>query len=615
LAGSPVDGLGAALVNGTVIRVTSIADMLSIAPYADTQISVANYHGDFAGGGGVFYWESTKDKANHNGGSVIDPGVTYPTDWTNQTQLATWFAAGTGNGCWIRQFTGAADVTMFGAKGDETTNNTLSFNNCKAAHSIVTAPAGGFLLTGLAFNESNASFVGAGYQRTRLLIDPSVTSGTFLAVASSSYLTGLRLGGFSIVGNNDNNVASPLDTVVGMSVGSTVSISATRNVFEEIYIIKVKTGLRAAYAWTNVWKHLSAGNCFLGFDLAVQVNNADFADCRMVNCRTHADINNCEGVLMTNPLFQNTSLLAGNGYALTMFQSNVTLINPYFENTAPDGLAEVGNPSEASTAPSMLRIIGGEQNGPSGFILKRGSTSAVVVEGLREGAGIEVVLGTDVALDKTSSDGRSGFSTTSRLKPFGANVPETEALLWSFQNNNKETLVKAGGGGVLTVNPTNNNAVNISVSSAFVGFDIPYTCDDGELYTIAIRALRDSDNFISIDVGRGVDIKDLVSVDGIYRTFYIPFRMNGTAKPFVRLSTAASILSLQQLDLYAGCVIQETESEKSSQYYHTVAPTVGTWNIGDIVYSKAPAASGSIGWVCTVAGTPGTWKTFGVIAA
>lgn len=45
------------------------------------------------------------------------------------------------------------------------------------------------------------------------------------------------------------------------------------------------------------------------------------------------------------------------------------------------------------------------------------------------------------------------------------------------------------------------------------------------------------------------------------------------------------------------------------------APTTGTYNIGDIVYNSAPAASGTIGWVCVATGTPGTWKTFGAISA
>lgn len=46
----------------------------------------------------------------------------------------------------------------------------------------------------------------------------------------------------------------------------------------------------------------------------------------------------------------------------------------------------------------------------------------------------------------------------------------------------------------------------------------------------------------------------------------------------------------------------------------TAAPTGGTWNVGDFVRKTDPAEAGAggskyviIGWICTVAGTPGTW--------
>lgn len=47
----------------------------------------------------------------------------------------------------------------------------------------------------------------------------------------------------------------------------------------------------------------------------------------------------------------------------------------------------------------------------------------------------------------------------------------------------------------------------------------------------------------------------------------------------------------------------------------TAAPTTGTWKRGDTIWNSAPSAAGVIGWVCTTAGSPGTWKSFGTIAA
>lgn len=47
--------------------------------------------------------------------------------------------------------------------------------------------------------------------------------------------------------------------------------------------------------------------------------------------------------------------------------------------------------------------------------------------------------------------------------------------------------------------------------------------------------------------------------------------------------------------------------------YSNAAPTTGNWSNGDIVFNTAPASAGTIGWVCTTAGAPGTWKTWGAI--
>jgi hypothetical protein len=43
-------------------------------------------------------------------------------------------------------------------------------------------------------------------------------------------------------------------------------------------------------------------------------------------------------------------------------------------------------------------------------------------------------------------------------------------------------------------------------------------------------------------------------------------------------------------------------------------PTSGSYRLGDIVWNSQPKPTGYVGWVCTKAGTPGLWKTFGQIA-
>ena len=95
-------------------------------------------------------------------------------------------------------------------------------------------------------------------------------------------------------------------------------------------------------------------------------------------------------------------------------------------------------------------------------------------------------------------------------------------------------------------------------------------------------------------------------------TFNLPngllkYRNQGGATALL-LSTSDNVITSTTADI-AGT------SAPSKVFYTTAAPGTGTWAVGDIVYNTAPVAGGTIGWVCTTAGTPGTWKTFGAITA
>ena len=57
----------------------------------------------------------------------------------------------------------------------------------------------------------------------------------------------------------------------------------------------------------------------------------------------------------------------------------------------------------------------------------------------------------------------------------------------------------------------------------------------------------------------------------------------------------------------------QVANSKLRKFVGTAAPVAGTWARGDKVYDSSPSAGGNIGWVCVTAGTPGTWKEFGVI--
>lgn len=64
-----------------------------------------------------------------------------------------------------------------------------------------------------------------------------------------------------------------------------------------------------------------------------------------------------------------------------------------------------------------------------------------------------------------------------------------------------------------------------------------------------------------------------------------------------------------------GTVLPFERGGDYGESYGTAAPVSGTWRKGDRVINTSVAAAGYIGWVCTVAGTPGTWKGYGLIQA
>lgn len=64
---------------------------------------------------------------------------------------------------------------------------------------------------------------------------------------------------------------------------------------------------------------------------------------------------------------------------------------------------------------------------------------------------------------------------------------------------------------------------------------------------------------------------------------------------------------------FTGTVISGNNKVATKNETGTAAPTSGTWAVADKVWATNPGAVGSIGWVCTTAGSPGTWKPWGAV--
>lgn len=57
-----------------------------------------------------------------------------------------------------------------------------------------------------------------------------------------------------------------------------------------------------------------------------------------------------------------------------------------------------------------------------------------------------------------------------------------------------------------------------------------------------------------------------------------------------------------------------TTGKPFRDFMQSAAPVAGTWALGDRVWNTSPSAGGVLMWVCTAAGTPGTWKSVAISA-
>jgi hypothetical protein len=125
---------------------------------------------------------------------------------------------------------------------------------------------------------------------------------------------------------------------------------------------------------------------------------------------------------------------------------------------------------------------------------------------------------------------------------------------------------------------------------------------------------------------RGLDLRNAWFLDGaVELTSVHMLRLDGVSlyqdTPYTTSLTVAGAVGSQsyvsRIDPDAGpetaTVTLSGSVANPVREYGSAAPASGTWAVGDTVWNTAPAAAGYMGWVCTTAGTPGTWKGFGVI--
>lgn len=193
-------------------------------------------------------------------------------------------------------------------------------------------------------------------------------------------------------------------------------------------------------------------------------------------------------------------------------------------------------------------------------------------------------------------------------------APTSAITLEAIQRAHVRGLVTNSSGlhGVLATNCENLTLENYDIRNCG-GSGVRITTDMAKL-VLANGYVKSTVDYGVINQGvvQSGTFRDITvdTVTGLGRAFYV-----GTGSMTLTGCSAFNVTT--PLFNATGALLREEFNSWNprSVYGGFSTTTTGTWNVGDRVKNTAPIPGGNEGWVCTTAGTPGTFKTYGVVGS
>ena len=354
----------------------SMTDLMYVGVDRELQ-TISSFHPDLNKGGGSFYYDSTEDRANHNGITIIDPTNTADLVTWDAAAQTTWFAAGTGSGCWMRIYNASINVLWAGSKGDGATNDSTAIQKCidfafnSGEGGAVYLPINDYLITADVTIPRGVKVYGDGWG--------SIITGTGGGVVLNN----------TLVNSNNYVILQGLrikrtDSGVGLDLQGAADDGISRWNFADLFIIRTGGKNGIGFRMEGAWNVTIIGVHVSGWDTGVQINKEDAGN----------EGSAVNGLVWTGGQIEgnNTGLDINGGLSQTydsvVMESNTTLnadidsaINISFNNiyTESNGNSDLRIGNSASC--SGVSVNGGYYNTPSSGGLAN-SINAVDCSGL-----------------------------------------------------------------------------------------------------------------------------------------------------------------------------------------------------------------------------------------
>jgi len=259
---------------------------------------------------------------------------------------------------------------------------------------------------------------------------------------------------------------------------------------------------------------------------------------------------------------------------------------PFQFNTIPDTTRnELGKRNSWVVSENQQSILGGLRSNAEDVVT---NNKSVMIQNVRALLGTETFLTSDVVRNilytetgfGNSGSITAGMTTSTDVDFFGATVQTVNGINGTSQfNTNWATLLTGLAAGSYTM--LLNIAVNAGAS-------------------------------VRLSMTAGNNVRDENLTLGKY-TLALPFYFDGTNATICSYAVQNICLNTQfahgGLRIVSGTV--DGYKKWNTECLGTAAPVAGYWRLGDRVINSAPTAGQPKAWVCTVAGTPGTWVSEG----
>jgi hypothetical protein len=475
----------------------------------------------------------------------------------------------TDRGSWIAQFGNVIDVRDYGCSESLPDNSTI-------LNTIIQKQSGKEISIGTLNLKFTKSIIINNKIKIRGVVRSSIFDFTGLTPAdyairtnTTAAINGLEIEGLRVIG-------APTVNFIRINQNNNINFSLTDSIFTNLRIEGFNTGLQSNYMWCNTFLNVRFNGCIEPLVLNSQSNQLDFIRCSFVSYKKAIKHTNCEGITYTTCNIANFNL-AGDVDAtqsfMSLFQSNVTIINPYFELVSSAVLA-VGGSSEVNK--SSLNILGGKTTDDNVRVKINGNDTKISLKGLNNKNGKDIYV-----LENAAND----IAPTNYVREIYLDNGQTSVnnTLFKFDGNQEWNFTNFGGGAI-SIRTVNKGFKTIQMNGpANTGVRLTNSLVSGNYYTLVYMInKRAVTGTLRIHHGADYQVLPIQELTDNFEMRYIPFKAMGTNLDLACTVTGDSF-DFRYLTIVEGNYIPNSFEKTYIPHFPSIPTSVGNFANGDIV--------------------------------